>query len=92
MAFIRVIMILWDVFTENKIAASQDLEELYNLYKLERDDRMMLREDSGHLSPELRLKVQVSFTTEGCKLPVVITSTFKYAVIDRKEGIQVVIF
>lgn len=49
-------------FTENKIAASQDLEELYNLYKLERDDRMMLREDSGHLSPELRLKVQVSFT------------------------------
>ena len=92
MAFIRVIKILWDVFTENKIAASQDLEELYNLYKLERDDRMMLREDSGHLSPELRLKVQVSCTIECCKLPVVITSTFKYAVIDRKEGILVVIF
>ncbi|XP_078317515.1 kinesin-like protein KIF19 isoform X2 [Crassostrea virginica] len=44
------------IMEENKIAASQDLEELYNLYKLERDDRMMLREDSGHLSPELRLK------------------------------------
>ncbi|XP_062605010.1 kinesin-like protein KIF19 [Saccostrea cucullata] len=44
------------IMEENKIAATQDLEELYNLYQLEQDDRMMLREDSGHLSPELRLK------------------------------------
>lgn len=48
--------------TENKIAPTQDLEELYRLYKHERDDRIMLREESGQLSPELRLKVHLSKT------------------------------
>lgn len=50
------------ILTENKIAPTQDLEELYKLYKHERDDRIMLREESGQLSPELRLKVHLSMT------------------------------
>ena len=43
--------------TENNVPASKELDDLYALYKLEREDRMLLEDQSGHLSPELRLKV-----------------------------------
>lgn len=59
--YLDLTLSVW-ILTENKIAPTQDLEELYSLYKHERDDRIMLREESGQLSPELRLKVHLSKT------------------------------
>ncbi|KAJ8319029.1 hypothetical protein KUTeg_004120 [Tegillarca granosa] len=41
---------------ENNIRISKELEELYDMYKIEQDDKLLQREDSRVQSPEMRFK------------------------------------
>jgi hypothetical protein len=46
------------VSTENNIPFSRDLEELMELYKIEKEDRLLFSEESSlNLTPEFRSKV-----------------------------------